>query len=84
MVPTMGSLLKLVSTFLRCLPAFFRSRHQQALVELALRQQLATYAQKGPKPRITPIDRAFWVVLSQTWSGWKEALVIVQPDTVVR
>jgi transposase InsO family protein len=30
------------------------------------------------------VDRAFWVFLSQFWSGWKETLVIVQPDTVVR
>jgi hypothetical protein len=61
----------------------FRSRNEPALVELALRQQLATYAQKGPRPRITPVDRAFCVFLSQFWSGWKETLVIVQPETVV-
>ena len=84
MLLTMGSLIKLAMTFLRCLPAFFRNRNQQALVELALRQQLATYAQKGPKPKITPADRAFWVFLSRIWSGWKRTLVIVQPDTVVR
>ena len=34
---------------LRSLPAFLRSRTEQALVELALRQQLATYAEKGPR-----------------------------------
>ena len=76
--------LKLATTFLRCIPAFFRSRNEQALVELALRQQIATYTQGGAKPRITPADRAFGVLLSQIWSGWKESLVIVQPDTVVR
>jgi len=54
------------------------------IVELALRQQLATYTQKGRKPQIAPADRGFWVFLSQVWSGWKETLVIVQPDTVVR
>jgi transposase InsO family protein len=80
----MWHLVKLVTTLLRCIPAFFRSRNEQAIVELALRQQLATYAQKGPRPRITPADRAFWVLLSQLWSGWREALVIVQPETVVR
>jgi putative transposase len=69
---------------LRCLPAFFRSRNEQALVELALRQQLAAFALKGPKPRIAPVERAFWVFLSRLWSSWKETLVIVQPDTVVR
>ncbi|MEE8165177.1 MAG: integrase core domain-containing protein [Myxococcota bacterium] len=80
----MWSLLNLVMLLLRCILAFFRSRKEQAIVELALRQQLATYAQKKPRPQITPVDRAFWVFLSRIWSGWKEALVIVQPETVVR
>ena len=80
----MGHLLKLATIFLRCIPALFRSRRRQAIVELALRQQLATYTQKGRKPQIAPADRGFWVFLSQVWSGWKETLVIVQPDTVVR
>jgi len=80
----MWHLLKLASIFLRCIPALFRSRSKQAIVELALRQQLATFAEKGRRPRITPADRGFWVLLSQVWSGWKGILVIVQPETVVR
>ena len=80
----MRPLLKFVMLLLRCLPAFFRSRKEQAIVELALRQQLAMYALKGLKPRITRADRAFWVLLSRVWSRWKDTLVIVQPDTVVR
>jgi hypothetical protein len=28
-------------------------------------------------------DRLFWVVLRQLWSRWAEALIIVNPDTVV-
>jgi len=64
--------------------ASFRSRAEQAIIELALRQQLATYAQRGPKQRITPADRVFWVFLSRLLSSWKETLVIVQPDTVGR
>ncbi len=84
MLLAMCQLLELATTLFRCIPAFFRSRNEQALVELALRQQIATYTQGGVKPRITPADRAFWVLLSQIWSGWKESLVIVQPDTGVR
>jgi putative transposase len=80
----MWPLLRFVMLLLRCLPASFRNRNDQAVVELALRQQLATFAVNGPKPRITPVDRTFWVFLSRIWSGWKETLVIVQPDTVVR
>jgi len=81
---TMWRLLKFVMLLLRCTLAFFRNRNEQALVELALRQQLATFALQGSKPRITSVDRTFWVFLSRSWSGWKEILVIVQPDTVVR
>ncbi len=80
----MCQVLRLTTIFLRCVPAFFRSRNDQVIVELALRQQLATYALKGPKPRITSVDRTFWVFLSRIWSEWKENLVIVQPDTVIR
>jgi hypothetical protein len=28
-------------------------------------------------------DRAFWVMLSRRWKGWKGALAIVEPATVV-
>jgi len=30
------------------------------------------------------VGRFFWMVLRKYWSGWKEVLVIVQPETVVR
>jgi hypothetical protein len=55
----MWPLLKFAMLLLRCVPAFFRNRNDQAIVELALRQQLATFALKGPKPRITSVDRTF-------------------------
>ena len=29
-------------------------------------------------------DQLFWVLMSRSWSHWKETLVIVKPDTVVR
>jgi putative transposase len=80
----MRSLVILAISLLRCLLALFRNRHDQAIVELALRQQLAVYAQPRPRPRLSPLDRAFWVVLSQLWPRWKDHLVVVRPETVVR
>ena len=35
-------------------------------------------------PRLTPLDRAFWVALSRFWPRWRDTLVIVKPDTVIR
>lgn len=80
----MRALLNIIRALLRCTVAFLRSRNDQAIVELALRQQLATYAQRQTKPKLTPLDRAFWVALFRFWPRWKEVLVIVKPDTVVR
>jgi len=54
------------------------------IVELALRQQLAIYSQKQRRPRLSPLDRAFWAALSHLWPRWKTALVVVQPETVIR
>jgi transposase InsO family protein len=80
----MRTLLILLISLLRSVPALFRRREEQAIVELALRQQLAVYAQKRPRPKLSPLDRAFWVALSRLWPGWKNHLVVVRPETVVR
>jgi len=62
---------------------FFRSRTDIAVEVLALRQQVAVLKPKRPKPPLCPLDRLFWTVLRATWSRWKDALVIVKPETVV-
>jgi putative transposase len=84
----MASMVRAVITLwisiVRSCAALFRSREDQAIVELALRQQLAIYARQHPRPRIAPIDRAFWVALSRLWPHWKSVLVVVQRETVVR
>ena len=80
----MRTLLILLISFLHCIVAFFRSREEQAIVELALRQQLSVYAQGRPRPRLSPLDRAFWVALSRLWPRWKNSLVVVRPEIVVR
>ncbi len=80
----MQALLNLTSALLRCSLAFFRSRNEQAIVELALRQQLATYAHEKTRPRLTSVDRTFWVALFRFWPHWRDTLVIVKPDTVIR
>jgi hypothetical protein len=50
---------------------------------LALQQQLAVLKGKRTRLRLRPIDRLFWVLLSRVWPGWRDALVIVKPETVI-
>jgi len=55
-----------------------------AMEIIALRQQLAVMKQQNKRPKIGMITRLFWVILSWIWSGWREALHIVKPETVIR
>ncbi len=56
----MQALLHFLILLIRCTPASLRSHNEQAIIEPALRQQLATYSQNKSKPKITPLDRVFW------------------------
>src|SRR6202521_1926805 len=62
----------------------FHSRRRILLENLALRQQLAALKRKHPRPRLSAFDRFFWVLARRFWSGWKQTLIVVTPDTVVR
>ena len=59
-------------------------RAELAAENLALRQQLAALQYKSKRPRLRKRDRIFWALLSRIWPNWRSALLIVQPDTVVR
>jgi putative transposase len=54
-----------------------------ALENLALRQQRAVMKRRRPRLRLQVADRIFWVWLSTVWSPWRQALMIVRPETVV-
>src|SRR5712692_1706291 len=75
-----GAIGLLVGGFLR----LFRTRRKLLLENLALRQQLAALRRRHPRPRLTALDKLFWVLARRFWSGWKQALIVVSPVTVVR
>ena len=55
-----------------------------AFENLALRQQLTVYEHSVKRPKLRPRDWVFWVWLSRLWPNWQSALIIVQPETVIR
>src|SRR5207249_8895261 len=75
------SIITLLLHLLRLLPFFCGGHRQLAIENLALRQQLTVYKRTTPRPRLRPTDRLFWVGV---WTGWRQSLVIVTPDTVLR
>src|SRR5262245_61812782 len=77
-------MITLVFHLLRLLPVFFGGHRQLALENLALRQQLTVYRRMMTRPRLRRTDRLFWVGLARIWADWRQSLVIVTPDTVLR
>jgi putative transposase len=77
MIPTLLRLLSLRLTA-------GRLRSDLALENLAFRQQLAVLRRQRRRPGIRKVDRVFWLILSRPWRDWKETLVIVKPETVLR
>ncbi len=75
------SVLRGIILFVR---AMLHNRTDLAAENLALRQQLAILQHKSKRPRLRRRDRIFWALLSRIWADWRSALLIVQPDTVVR
>ena len=62
----------------------FRSRRDLLLENLALRQQLVVMKQRYPRPQFSTSGKLFWVILRRLWPEWMHALILVQPETVVR
>jgi hypothetical protein len=76
--------ITLLLHLLRLLPFLVGGHRQLALENLALRQQLAIYKRTLPRPQLRTTHRLFWAGLARIWTGWRQALVIVAPATVLR
>jgi len=70
-------------SLLDCLAAALRSRAGLQAENLALRHQLAVLRRGSKRPQLRQADRLLWAWLSRAWSGWREAIVIVKPETVI-
>jgi hypothetical protein len=61
-----------------------RSRAVLQVELLVLRHQLHVLERShGRRLRLSGFDRLLWAWLSRIWSRWREAIVIVKPDTVI-
>jgi putative transposase len=77
-------MIALLLHLLRLLPFLFGGHRQLAIENLALRHQLSVYKRTTTRPKLRTTDRLLWVGLARVWAGWRQSLVIVTPDTVLR
>jgi putative transposase len=81
--PTMiPALLAILASF----RSVFRSRAALQAEVFALRHQLLVLERQraGRRVPLRAADRLMWVWLSKLWPGWRSALILVQPETVLR
>ena len=61
----------------------FRSRSALQLEIVALRHQLGVLHRSVKPPKLTASDRLLWVWLSEIWTHWRSAMIIVKPASVI-
>ena len=84
MVTLLAVVVRLVEDALRWLVLLCRSTKSLEAENLFLRRQLALYIERGVKPRRPDVaTRVSLVVLSKLFD-WRNALVVVQPATMIR
>ena len=62
----------------------FRSRNELLAENAMLRQQLIVASRKVKQPKFRPFERSLVVALSSVVKNWQNAVLLVQPDTVLR
>ena len=72
-----------ISTILSITAAIFKDRADLVVENMALRHQLSCLILRGRRPKLRPVDRVFWVLLSRFWNGWRKSLAMVKPATVL-
>ncbi len=75
----------ILSLLLSAVLPSLRDRAALQLELIALRHQLAVLERiRTTRPRLTRMDRFFWVWLYRLWPGCLDVVVMVKPETVIR
>jgi hypothetical protein len=62
-----------------------RTRTALVLESIALRHQIAVLERsRTRRPCFSRLDRLLWILLSRWWPQWRQSLMIVQAETVLR
>ena len=80
-------MLELLWLLLTTIMAWVRPRHDLVLKNLLLRQQLAVLTRPTRarrRARLHAWDKLLWVLAHRLCAGWRQHLIFVRPDRVVR
>lgn len=69
---------------LTCVASVFKPRAALCAENLVLRHQLYMLQRSVKRAQVRPADGLLWRLLARVWPDWKDALIFVKPDTVIR
>jgi hypothetical protein len=61
-----------------------RSRRELLVENALLRHQIVVLRRRVPRPRLTPVDRLRLLLAACLLPGWRRAVALVQPQTILR
>jgi putative transposase len=73
----------LLLSLLLTIRTWARSRAALHLEILVLPHQLQVLQRRPRRVQLSMTDRWLWVMLARFWTGWRTALLIVKPETVI-
>jgi hypothetical protein len=76
--------LEMIALIVRSLALARRGHRELVLENMALRQHLRAFKRTTKRPRLRTRHGLFWIVLANAWRHRRMALVLVQPETVLR
>ena len=69
---------------LACATSIFKPRATLCAGNFAPRHQLCVFQRSVKRAKVKPSDRLLWSILAKVWTGWKDAVIFVKPETVIR
>jgi putative transposase len=69
---------------LACITSIFKTRAALCAENLVLRHQLCVFHRSVKRAKVRPAGRLPGSILAKIWGDWKDALIFVKPDTVIR
>jgi len=74
----------MIRSFLSFCLSFLRTTTQLRLENLFLRKQMEILARTSSRPRLRSSDRFFFSTMTNVFGSWKETLLVIKPETVIR
>ncbi len=76
--------MRWITLLLALINALLADRSRLALENVILRQQLAVLRRSVKRAKIHDSDRIFWILMRRLLASWRDTLLVVKPETVIK